>query len=142
VITYEWYILQLYAFCRCFFFYFCSFSALSGLFWIKFLKAIPQINTTTVKGNPKNGKNILGPNQTYMVDTPMDPNHKNGKIRPSLQKWAGLNRSWKFHRNLVMTFIFPASHSTFHYRTFSHFSFLEISIFRRHEQSRATVAQW
>ena len=33
---------------------------------------------------------ILDPNQTHMVNTPMDPNHKNGEVRLRPQKWAGL----------------------------------------------------
>ena len=39
---------------------------------------------------PDNCKSVPDPNQTYMVDTSMDPNHKNGEIRPRPQKWAGL----------------------------------------------------
>jgi len=49
---------------------------------------------------PDNGKSVSEPNQTYIVDTPMDPNHENGEIRPRSQKWAGLGggRSWAFSR--------------------------------------------
>ena len=57
---------------------------------LELLRAIPRINRTTVKGGPDNCKSVSDPNQTYMVDTPMDPNHKNGEIRPRPQKWAGL----------------------------------------------------
>ena len=39
---------------------------------------------------PDNGKSVSDQNQTYMMDTPMDPNHKNGEIRSRPQKWAGL----------------------------------------------------
>ena len=39
---------------------------------------------------PDNGKSVSDPNQTYMVDTSMDPNHKNGETRFRPQKWAGL----------------------------------------------------
>ena len=62
------------------------------------LRDIPRINGTTVKGGPDNCKSLSDPNQTYMVDTPMGPNHKNGKIRPRPQKWAGLGggQSWVF----------------------------------------------
>ena len=39
---------------------------------------------------PDNCKSVLDPNQTYMVDTPMDPNHKNGEDRSRPLKWAEL----------------------------------------------------
>ena len=38
------------------------------------------------------------PSQTYMVDTPMDPNHKNGEVRSRPLKWAELGgvKVWGF----------------------------------------------
>jgi len=47
---------------------------------------------------PDNCKSVSDPNQTYMVDTPMDPIHKNGETRPRPQKWVGLGggQSWEF----------------------------------------------
>jgi len=63
----------------------------SKIFEMRHLRAIPRINRTTVKGGPDNCKSVSDPNQTYMVDTSMDPNHKNGEIRLRPQKWAGLD---------------------------------------------------
>ena len=40
------------------------------------LTEIARINGTTVKGSPDDCKGVPGPNQTYMMDTLMDPNHK------------------------------------------------------------------
>ena len=40
---------------------------------------------------PDNVKSVSDPNQTYMVDTPMGPDHKNGEIRSRPQKWAEPN---------------------------------------------------
>ena len=54
-------------------------------------------STKNCNKGPDNCKSVSDPNQTYMVDTPMDPNHKNGETRPRPQKWAELGggQSWK-----------------------------------------------
>ena len=64
------------------------------------LRDIPWINRTTVKGGPDNCKSVSDLNQIYMVDTPMDPIHKNRKVRSRPQKWAELGggQSWAFSR--------------------------------------------
>ena len=71
-----------------------------GPYWHSLLRDIPWINGTTVKGGPDNCKSVSDPNQTYMVDTPMDPIHKNRKVRSRPQKWAELGggQSWAFSR--------------------------------------------
>ena len=47
-------------------------------------------STNNWKKSPDNCKSISDPNQTYMVNTPMDPDHKNRETRLRPQKWAGL----------------------------------------------------
>ena len=58
----------------------------------RYLRAIPWISGTTVKGGPDNCKSVSDLNQTYMVDTPMDLNQKNGEAKPRPLKWAELGR--------------------------------------------------
>ncbi|PAV82525.1 hypothetical protein WR25_15892 [Diploscapter pachys] len=62
-------------------------------------------STNNCNKGPDNCKSISDPNQTYMVDTPMSPNDKNGETSLRPQKCAGLGLLTKMLANLPVEII-------------------------------------
>ena len=78
----------------------CDLNAHSTFSWLLVSNSIKRHSMNNCNKGPDNGKSVSNPSQTYMVDTPMGPDHKNRETRPCPQKWAELGggQSWVFLR--------------------------------------------